>query len=57
MNTTNSNAVTIAKSDYFALPPHMRMQDSSGPMVLSVISGPKRIETFVPANIIEPTIW
>lgn len=54
MNTTNFNAVTIAKEDYFGLPPKMRALSNKGPMVLSMVNGR---ETFVPANIIEPRVW
>lgn len=54
MNSNNFNAVTISKEDYFDLPPQMRAQSDSGPLVLSVIRGRA---TFVPANIIEPHIW
>lgn len=54
MNTTNFNAVTISKEDYFALPAECREQSNHGPLVLTVIKGRK---TFVRANIIEPRVW
>lgn len=54
MNTTNFNAVNIAKKDYFALPADKRAQSADGPLVLSVVRGR---ETFVRANIIEATLW
>lgn len=54
MNTTNFNAVTISKEDYFALPAECRDQNNDGPLVLTVIKGR---QTFVLANIIEPRVW
>lgn len=54
MNTTNFNAVTISKEDYFSLPADWRAQSNNGPLVLSMVKGRA---TFVRANIIEPNVW
>jgi hypothetical protein len=54
LNGANFKAVNISKEDYFDLPPAMRAQSDSGPLVLSMIQGR---ETFVPANITEPRVW